>query len=401
MTQESLRDSHEKTTKLIHLILKSRLNSKVMALILDYVDRNSINWAEFHQIVQQERITPLVYSIIRDQDFVPDFIVRQFKLLYMQNAIRNKVLLKELANVLNAFQENGIPVIVLKGAALLEPVYKNLALRKMSDIDLLIRNEYGSLAFQVLADAGFDSEEERFPGHAIAFEKELHFHKAGIEPINIDLHWHLLNPDYYKNNLPLNWFWQSAVPYPLDNFSALVLCPEALLLHLCGHLWLSIHAIDPNLLWIYDIVALIYTYENELDWDLLLNKAKECQLIYTIGHALNLVANEWDAPVPPDVLAKLQWMDPSPVEVEIFATYISIEDDLSQKVWVKLSDIPSRRQRLLIGLRYLFPSPAYLRFRYGISYTPALPFLYLYRIWLGIISGFQILISYLSKFRQK
>lgn len=401
MAQEISNINSDFSAQFLQLCLSCHFDNNAADKIRKYIETHPLDWHSVSQKSQQERITPLMYSILRDKEIVPEVIEKQFKRSYFLNAIRNKIMLSEMAKVLQIFNDREVPAIVLKGAALSETVYNNLALRTMGDLDLLIQKKDGELAFQILADAGFISNEERFTGQALTYEKELHFRKPGREPINLDLHWHLLNPDYYKKQLPIDWFWESANFTNTDNLSGLIFCPEAQLLHLCGHLWLSIHAIDPNLLWKHDIVALIYAYQEEMDWQLLIDKATECHLVYTLRHALNTLVDDWDAPVPTNVLAKLQLLQPSLEEAEIFARYVSIEHNISQKAWDKLSDIPNRRERFMIGLRYIFPSPAYLRFRYGVSQSAALPFLYLYRIWIGLITGIRVFVSQLRALVQR
>jgi hypothetical protein len=57
----------------------------------------------------------------------------------LYSALRNMRRCHELSKVLRILQNDGIPVIVLKGAALAEVVYGNIALRSMSDVDLLVK----------------------------------------------------------------------------------------------------------------------------------------------------------------------------------------------------------------------------------------------------------------------
>jgi len=44
----------------------------------------------------------------------------------------------ELGQLLRSLKDRGVEVIVLKGAALAETVWKNIALRPMADMDLLV-----------------------------------------------------------------------------------------------------------------------------------------------------------------------------------------------------------------------------------------------------------------------
>jgi hypothetical protein len=76
-----------------------------------------------------------------DKNEIPPEVREEFKEDYYLNATKNTLIFRELGRVLAAFHKAGLPVIVLKGAALAEPVYGNVALRPMSAADLLIRKE--------------------------------------------------------------------------------------------------------------------------------------------------------------------------------------------------------------------------------------------------------------------
>lgn len=400
MTQESSQNRIDQTTEFLQLCLRSRFNPQLLDSVRKYVESHHLDWAVVEQRVKQERIAPLIYSAVREQELVPEILENQFKKRYFYNAIRNKLLLAELEQVTLLLNDGGVPSIVLKGAALSVLVYKNMALRFMRDMDLLIHKDHRPLAFQILDEAGYEPSDKCFLDRELAIGKEVQFSKGGVETVHLDLHWYLLNSNFHKENLPLDWFWQSASLSKSDNLPALVLCPEAQLLYLCGHLWLSNHAVDPMLLWLNDLVTLISVYQDRLDWDLLLKKTENCQLVYTVRHTLNKLAVEWDAPVPPDVLAKLQIMHPSSVELKIFTRH-TIKRTRSRMIWDTLFDVPDRRQRLALALRWIFPAPASLRYRYGFSQPAALPLLYLYQCWRGLRFSLDMIWHYLSRSRRK
>ncbi len=60
-------------------------------------------------------------------------ILLRLKKEYQWSLARNMILFDELNRVLKAFNEAGIEVIVLKGAALAQTVYPDIALRPMGE----------------------------------------------------------------------------------------------------------------------------------------------------------------------------------------------------------------------------------------------------------------------------
>jgi len=57
------------------------------------------------------------------------------------NAARNLILLKHTKDILRVLRQENIPVIVLKGIALVETVYPHIGMREIADIDLLVKEK--------------------------------------------------------------------------------------------------------------------------------------------------------------------------------------------------------------------------------------------------------------------
>jgi len=67
--------------------------------------------------------------------------LEQLKQSYLRNSLRNTKIYYELTKIINNANDNNIPIIVLKGAALAGSLYPSIALRLMQDIDLFVKIE--------------------------------------------------------------------------------------------------------------------------------------------------------------------------------------------------------------------------------------------------------------------
>jgi hypothetical protein len=117
-----------------------------------------INWDHIVAISYQHGIAPLIYYNLQRasvDNALSQKTIDVLKSSYYGNSIRNMLLYQELKKILNALQERGVKVIVLKGAALAEIVYPKRALRPMSDIDLLVRKEDVSTVEDKLVEMGY------------------------------------------------------------------------------------------------------------------------------------------------------------------------------------------------------------------------------------------------------
>ena len=128
------------------LLACARANSSAEELqrIAQELSRPELDWNYLTAAACAHGVAPLIYHNLhrsRATRVLPPRATETLRNSYYGNAARNSFLYGELSNVLNAFREKQIEVIVLKGAALAETVYPNRALRPMSDIDLLVKRE--------------------------------------------------------------------------------------------------------------------------------------------------------------------------------------------------------------------------------------------------------------------
>src|SRR5262245_25810774 len=138
----TLAQSLSREWRLILAAAKLRPGDADVKLLRTELENPAFDWNRLIRIACQHDVAPLVYQAI--QRFVPNVSERhtgvgRLKTLYCGNAMRNALLYKELECILSALRDAGAPVVVLKGAALAENVYRNRALRPMSDVDLLIQ----------------------------------------------------------------------------------------------------------------------------------------------------------------------------------------------------------------------------------------------------------------------
>src|SRR5204863_7062817 len=143
---------------------------------------------------------------------------------------RNLLLLHELGLCLQQLSAARVEVIVLKGAALAQAVYRDLSLRPMGDVDLLVRRADVATTTHLLAQQGYvPVRAETHPGALAEHESELTFRKPGRVDAYIDLHWTLFDSPYYQDRIAMDWFWNTAQPVSIAGVPTLMLGPEALL----------------------------------------------------------------------------------------------------------------------------------------------------------------------------
>lgn len=210
-----------------------------------------------------------------------------------------------VARVLRALEAAGIPVIVLKGAALAETVYPSLADRPMGDVDLLVWPADREQARAVLEAAGYayiPEPPQPFSPFATTFTGEMAF--RGRDRTMIELHWQLTPSEWLQHLCDLDPapFWAAAHPLELEGAHALQLAPHDLLLHLCVHL--TVHGYG-HVVGFADIVRVVAAYQ-PFAWDHFLARATRFRLRAVCYYPLATCAVALGASIPAHVLAALR-----------------------------------------------------------------------------------------------
>ncbi len=209
----------------------------------------------------------------------------------------------QFRRVARALRERDIPVIALKGLHLAELVYRDISLRPMSDLDLLVRR---SQLEQVVAivhglDYGFAEDLSGAAGAMLDIKCNIGFAHRDVD-VWLEVHWSLDEPPG-RYDAVLEALWRSAVPARLGDADALVMSPEFLLLHVCAHLACN-HTFAFSLRALCDIAELVRTHP-ALDWTVVADHGRRHGWGRGVVAALRLASDHLGAAVPLEALAAI------------------------------------------------------------------------------------------------
>ncbi len=374
-------EASSQAPQFIALVLQSRHDPARLREIEYLIRNNAFSWEGVLRFTRQAALGPLFYHTLRDSNpaFLPPAVMEAWRQDYYHNAARTAFIEGELERLLILFQQQDIPVILLKGAALAFTLYGNPTLRPMMDVDLLVPPEQASAAIRLLESAGYDdNHNEPHIGLTLAYESQIRFVRRELTPLLLELHWHLLDVPYYQYRLPLRWFRQSARPFSIGAASACGFGPEAQLLHLAMHMIL--HHRTVTWMGMQDVAEIIHHYHGTLDWQQILARARQYELLLPVRRVFLATSRTLHPPIPPSFLVKLQALAPSPREIRLNA-WLTASPSVARRFLIDLAGIPRWRQRWRFAWQHLLPSPSYMRQRYGLRSPWLIPLLYPYR-WL-------------------
>jgi len=294
-----------------------------------------------------------------------------------------------MGRLLDAMEAAGIEAVVLKGAALAGLLYENIALRPCSDLDLLTPLAQAEDAVRLLHGLGYQPKvPELFPDA----EKLLSMHavlaRDGGLPITVELHWSLVSSPNDRRSPSVGWFLSHTQSAALPCCAARILMPEANLLHLCAHLTLQHGGPRARLIWYCDVDRLVRQYDDGMDWDMVMRQAAAFHWSAPVHLVLSNCARMFETPVPSAVLqslaadaAKTPTMHSILFRLRTFPHQTKVLSGIATVL-----GLSSRRAAWQVLVRMVFPTRAYMVWRYTPERPQLWPLTYPYRWWL-ILQG--------------
>jgi hypothetical protein len=196
--------------------------------------KNALDWKKVFDIAAAFEVEPVFFSNLRalGDRLVPSDIQesaarreREARAFAVGNAMY-------LGTLVKRFQEQNIPVIVLKGPTIALICLGDASMRTYGDVDLLVTPETVPAARDLLISLGyrrdFDSSSESLllqGGHALEFsqrERKVEVHSSLLE-------------SYLRFEPDMAAIWKDAIAVDCAGFSVRVLSPHHCLVFICAH----------------------------------------------------------------------------------------------------------------------------------------------------------------------
>jgi len=262
---------------------------------------SSSDWENLLEASGQHGVAPLLYHRLRTchSDIpIPANVMGRLRQAYLENAARNMGLYHQLGKLLKLFRQDNISVIALKGAHLATAVYRDIALRPMGDIDLLVKQNALLRVQEILVEQGYNASTE-YTG--CAQEHLPPYYKKGSLPVEI--HFHIVGPPF-SLRIDVEKLFARAHMSSIQGIEILTLCPEDLLLHLCMHVSLK-HTFNNGIRPLFDISQTIEHYAETLDWEQLLDRSKEWGVSRCVSLPFFFAKKFAGAPIPGQIMKQL------------------------------------------------------------------------------------------------
>ncbi len=293
---------------------------------LDNVTKEKAKFDVFARVdAESQRVLPLAY---RNLEHTQDPLLPALKEAYRTTWMRNQKLLQRAQQIVKVCNEAGVPNMLLKGIPLALYYYKDMGVRPMSDIDLLVPWEHLEQTSKLLEKLGNKANPiERKYQHLI---HAIHcFDEGGVD---VDLHWKAF---FFQSNRDNNYLFTNNYSEELQLTSAdstLILNASYQLFHTIIHGTLGGQR---TIRWLADAVKICQSSSFKRDLISIEDYAAKNHLDYTLRVCLLFIKEEFKLPI------SLPTTD-----------YSTIENLNQQKLFFQLSQ-KNTQNNLLLSLKKL------------------------------------------------
>jgi hypothetical protein len=365
---------------------------------LDWEDFNESDWALIGEMAARDGVAGLLYQQWKQgkrPKNAPVLLVAQLGGAFMRNQANFAAIQSELTTRIEpALKAARQTMVLLKGAALASTLYEQPGLRPMVDIDCLVDRQNLERVVSVLNNIDYakNSDGLLIPGVAY-FEYHLVMMRKGPPAFMLELHHTLMAAREEHFNLDTNWFLTQTEPL---SGNLLTLTPTAHLLHLVVHLMMHHGEGESDLLHFFDIHLLLERWATRIDWDELLEAARNMNLDYVVYAALQGCTERFETKLPATFSHP-----PAGPRVQMVKNFIEtrkkpIPPTHTERYLKKLADRPLGMQ-IALALRFAFPQPEFMRRRYALKPLWLWPLSYPLRWTIGLRHLFSMLLRQIKQ----
>jgi hypothetical protein len=385
------RSSERVTSEIVIALLRASLGTGPLP---DATRVAECDWARFALLARHHGIGPILFRAFQERAAsVPAEWLQIFKAEYATNAFHNQLAHASVDEIGAVLSSEQIPVILMKGAALLRTLYDDQGLRTLCDVDLLVDERDVERADTQLQARGMKLPVSEEVGSRCHYSLVYCWQQPRTVPV--ELHWRIFER-YRPYIFDLDAVRAQARPLPGMPPNVLVMAPEHELAHLCLHL--DRHAItyrsligrkdwceslllphgSGRLVWLYDIALYLQRRRDLIDWDRFVDTARRWAIDGRVYATLELSRRALGVGPPPEVLQALNRGRPQLVErIAHSVVLASHRANETQPTASARTPRPHWLTRLSVPiLRFahtwisVFPPNAYLHARYATPNAP-------------------------------
>lgn len=302
-----------------------------------------IDWNRIANRAISEGLAGVCYEVLlRGKREIPDWLEQLFRFHYYENVARYMRCEKSLCNLL---EKTTVPVVLLKGMALVPRFYESPGLRGFSDIDILIRPHDRYRFENQLKNTNYTVEDSG----------DNMYHDDGVI---LDIHGDLFGMSRIQSRklavaMNAELPWTKTRHFSIAQKDVLCFEPELEILFLCYHM---VKHSFLKLIWAVDIAKIILTHKNKFRWDYFAELSRDSNLNVFSYYGLHFANEIVRGLVPGDKLEQLKTFQPSALQASMYRAAVQGHKVQQFAELFFLSSIQSANKKLAFLREVAFPA---------------------------------------------
>jgi Uncharacterised nucleotidyltransferase len=271
-------------------------------------DRSANAWLRLRPSFDLDRLEsssyvllPLLYEQLNKLG-IEDQLLPKLRGICRRTWYLNQLHLDRLKPALERVGKSDVDALVVGSWEFPICYYRDLGLRAVSELNLLVRPPSVGRAARALREAGWTGPMETSESflrsrHCVRFE--------GVNGAACVLSWRLFHEfvDPARGREPED-LWEPSIVFSLGGVEARALCPTDELLNVCvsgarASSW-------PTITWLVDAMAVLRASDSAIDWARFVRQARRLHTTSRALDATSFLRQELGAPIPSHVLEELQ-----------------------------------------------------------------------------------------------
>jgi hypothetical protein len=270
-------------------------------------DRSANAWLRLRPSFDLDRLEPSSYVLLPlmyqqlEQLGLENQLLPKLRGIYRRTWYLNQLRLDRLKPALEAVHESDVDPLVVSSWELPICYYRDLGLRAVPELSLLVRPASVGRASQALSEAGWTGPVE--PSESF-LRSRPYARFEGANGATCLISWRLFHEfvDPARGREPED-LWEPSIDFSLGGVAARALCPTDELLNVCvsgarTSSW-------PTITWIVDAMAVLRASGSAIDWARFVLQARQLRATLRVLDAASFLRHELDAEVPSNVLEEL------------------------------------------------------------------------------------------------
>jgi len=340
-------------------------------------------WSDVLSCLRFHWILPLLYrqiSSLPPENHPPEDIMNKMRKSFLISRVRCLHMEKQLGEIINAFHNEEVQILVLKGPSLALSVYPDPALRPSSDLDLLVLSEQMSKARAILGKLGYQNLGKRFEHSRDFYSEETFLHQKNARDNRaIELHWDLHAFSGINREVKVEELFQRAVKIEKAGLTFETLHPLDALIHRAINMAIW-HNKDIRLIWIYDTALLAQRLKASKDWEVIPERSVDWRARLALEYSLKMAQVWIGLKLPARYDDFSRWPPPTETEAAFWSDAQQRHDRITSFLKLHWSNTTGVFKKARFLLHLLFPNPRIIRLDYPPAHNWLLPFSYIRRL---------------------